>query len=149
MNNEVLNEKKKCIFCGKDTNLTKHHIIAKKYYGEDSPENLMKNVCRNCHDDIEDGINKNRAQAGAGNPVPQNQEFSIGSSGANLVTGSSILNEKGTTFLDVDAPIYGVSCHNKSVGEKYLELSLSGAKCVVINGSPSGSWVIYSIAKSF
>lgn len=143
-----MNKERKCIFCGRKEDLTSHHIVAKKYCGGDSSENLIKNICRDCHDNIEKGINWNRAQAGAGNRVPKNQSFLIGPSGANLVTGSAILNKEGTTFLDFGAPIFGVSCHNKTVGEKYLELSMSGAKCVVINGSPSGSWVIYSIAKS-
>lgn len=134
-----------CNFCGSDKNITTHHLVARKYKGDDEPSNLMPNICRSCHDKIEENMNKSRGDVGAGKNVLQIQSFMIGSVQTQLNAGSVYLNEQGKGYIDAGSPFYGLSCHIKNYGQKNIELALSGGS-IVITGSPTDSWLIYSYA---
>lgn len=137
-----------CNFCGKNKELTQHEIIAKSYGGSrDDPDNTILNICRDCHNQLEQNINKSRASTGAGRDTPQLQIFPIGSTTAQLQTGSILLDENGLGYIDAGSPIYGMRSHNKISGEKFIEASLSGGRVILITASPSNSWIIYSVAK--
>lgn len=133
-----------CNFCGKEKELTTHHLIAQKYQGNDAPKNLIPVICRDCHNQIEENITKSRGDVGAGKSVQAIQYFIIGSVQAQLNTGSTYLDEQGRGYIDTGSPFYGMSCHIKNYGQKYIEASLSGGSVVVITGSPTNSWLIYS-----
>jgi len=45
---------KKCIICGAEDNLQKHHLIQRKRCGTDVQENLVY-LCRDCHEDVHAG----------------------------------------------------------------------------------------------
>ncbi|ACM61540.1 HNH endonuclease [Caldicellulosiruptor bescii] len=45
---------KKCIICGTEDNLQKHHLIQRKCGGTDVQENLVY-LCRDCHEDVHAG----------------------------------------------------------------------------------------------
>ncbi len=135
-----------CNFCGSDENITTHHLVAQKYRGNNDSSNLMPNICRICHNQIEDNINKSRGDIGAGKNVPQIQNFIIGSVQAQLNAGSVYLDEQGKGYIDVGSPFYGMSCHIKNLGQKNIEVALSGGSVVFITGSPTSSWLIYSYA---
>ena len=134
-----------CIFCGQFKELTKHHIIAQSYNGTDDAENLIPNTCRECHDVLERNINNARAKVGAG--IEIDKSFQIGTTSAELLTGSVLLNDQCKGIIDPRSPIYGMRCHNQKVGERYLEATTSGDSAVIICGSPANSWIIYAIAK--
>ena len=136
-----------CKFCGGEKDLTEHEIMARSYGGTKEVENVIPNICRECHTQLETNIDKNRASAGAGNPVNQIQSFNIGSTEAQLITGSALLNGDGQAQIDAGSPIYGMRCHHQTTGQNYIEVSMSGGSVVLITGSPSNYWVIYSLAK--
>lgn len=135
-----------CSFCGEKKELTTHHLVAQKYRGNDELTNLIPDICRDCHNQIEDNINKFRGDTGAGKKIPPVQNFTIGSIQAKLNTGSNYLDEQGKGHIDTGSPFYGMSCHIKNSGQKYIEASLSGGNIVLITGSPANSWLIYSYA---
>ena len=135
-----------CNFCGSDKNITTHHLVAQKYQGNNDPSNLMPNICRICHNQIEENIKKNRGDIGAGKDVPPIQNFTIGSVQAQLNAGSVYLDEQGKGYIDVGSPFYGMSCHIKNSGQKSIEVALSDGSVVYITGSPTNSWLIYSYA---
>lgn len=135
-----------CSFCGEEKDLTTHHLIAQKYQGGNEGTNLIPNICRDCHNQIEENINKSRGDVGAGKSVPPMQNFMIGSVQAQLNTGSAYLDEQGRGYIDTGSPFYGMSCHIKNSGQKQIEASLSGGSVVLITGSPTNSWLIYSYA---
>ena len=135
-----------CNFCGSDKDMTTHHLVARKYQGNNDPSNLMPNICGICHKKIEDSINQNRGDIGAGKNVPQIQNFTIGSVQAQLNTGSVYLDEQGKGYIDVGSPFYGISCHIKNSGQKNIEVALSCGSVAFITGSPTNSWLIYSYA---
>jgi len=134
----------KCDFCGQNKEISIHHRIAQKYNGTDEDTNKITLICIDCHKQLENGINQNRANAGAGNVVLPIQNFIIGSTNAQLITGSTYLDDSGRGFIDAGSPFYGMSCHTKKSGQKYIEASLSGGSIVLITGSPSNDWLIYS-----
>ncbi|WP_342670490.1 HNH endonuclease, partial [Fervidicola ferrireducens] len=45
---------KKCILCGTQEHLLKHHLIQRKSDGTDVRENLVY-LCKNCHEDVHAG----------------------------------------------------------------------------------------------
>lgn len=135
-----------CSFCDKETELTTHHLVAQKYQGSDDSSNLRPDICRDCHTQIEESINKSRGDIGAGKNTPPTQNFMIGSIQAQLNTGSTYLDEQGRGYIDAGSPFYGMSCHIKDSGQKHIEASLSGGSVVLITGSPTNSWLIYSYA---
>lgn len=137
-----------CKFCGKNKDLTQHEIMAQSYGGsrEDS-NNVIPNICRECHNQLERNMNRQRGLTGAGKNVSPEQEFPIGSTTAQLQTGSVFLNDTGMGYIDAGSPIYGMRCHNKLTREQFIETSLSGGSVILVSGSPSNSWVIYSVAK--
>jgi len=137
-----------CNFCGLDKNPTTHHLVAKKYQGNDDYLNSMPNICRDCHRQIEDNIDKNRGDIGAGKSVFKIQNFAIGSVQAQLNCGSVYLDKEGNGHIDVGSPFYGMSCHIKDFGQKNIELALSGGSVVFITDSPNNSWLIYSYANN-
>ena len=134
----------KCSSCGEEKELTIHHLVAQKYQGNDEQTNLIPDICRDCHNKIEESINKSRADLGAGKSIAPTQNFMIGSIQAQLNTGSTFLDEQGEGFIDAGSPFYGMSCHIKNSGQKDIEASLSGGNVVLITGSPTDSWLIYS-----
>ena len=137
-----------CKFCGKSKELTKHEIMAQSYGGtRDNVNNVVPDICGECHDQLENNMNKTRGLTGAGRDVQPIKQFSIGSTTAQLQTGSIFLNDSGTGYIDAGSPIYGMRCHNKLTGEQSIEASLSGGSVIFITGSPSNSWIIYSIAR--
>ena len=73
-------------FCGEEKDLTTHHLVAQKYQGGNEGTNLILNICRDCHNQIEENINKSRGDVGAGKSVPPMQNFMIGSVQAQLNT---------------------------------------------------------------
>jgi hypothetical protein len=143
-----INMMKKCRFCGEERDLTKHEIMAQSYGGKrEDAANVIPDICRECHNQLENNMNKARASAGAGKNIPQFQSFLIGSVDAHLQTGSVYLGNNGVGHIDAGSPIYGMRCHNKVTGEQFIESALSGGSVVLITGSPANSWTIYSIAK--
>ncbi len=137
-----------CSFCNQEKDLTTHHLIAKKYNGGDELTNLIPDICNACHKQIENNIDKNRGDVGAGK-ISLAQTFTVGSVTAQLTTGSSYLDEDGRGYIDVGSPFYGMSCHIKNVRQKFIEAALSGGSVVLITGSPGNSWLIYSYASTF
>lgn len=137
-----------CSFCGQNKELTKHHLIAKKYQGNNETTNLRPDICGDCHKKFEENISKTRMEVGAGKSVPSVQTFTIGSVQAQLTTGSIYLDEQGKGYIDVGSPFYGMSCHIKNAGQRNIEATLSGGNVVFITGSPSNSWLIYSYANN-
>ncbi|MDP1694499.1 MAG: HNH endonuclease [Candidatus Woesearchaeota archaeon] len=135
-----------CLFCCQNKELTNHHIIAQSYNGTDDAENLIKDICRECHDRLENKMNEVRGQVGAGR-TPQQLTFTIGQTSAQILTGSILLGNNATGFIDAGSPIFGMRCHNQIIGERYLEATISGGNVIMMTGSPSNSWVIYAIAK--
>ena len=136
-----------CRFCGETKEITKHEIIAQSYRGKREDNNIIPNICRKCHTQLETNMDENRAKAGAGKPVSQIQAFNIGSTEAKLVTGSSLLNKDGQAQIDIGSPIYGMRCHHPTSGKNYIEASMSGGNVILISGSPNNYWIIYSLAK--
>jgi hypothetical protein len=67
-----------CKFCGKEKDLTEHEIMARSYGGTKQEDNVIPNICRDCHAQLETNMDKNRAKAGAGNPVTPIQNFNVG-----------------------------------------------------------------------
>ena len=137
-----------CSFCGKEKDLTIHHLVAQKYRGNDNPDNLMPHICRDCHDQIENNLDKSRGDIGAGKSFAPLPNFMIGSVPAQMNTGSIYLDEQGKNYIDVGSPFYGMSCHIKDYGQKQIEMALSGGSVVFITGSPGNSWLIYSYANN-
>jgi len=134
-----------CDFCQQIKDLiTIHHRIAKKYCGKDNQENLLPNICGDCHKQLENGINHTRANLGAGKNISPIPSFNVGLVPAQLTAGSIYLNEEGKGYLNVGSPFYGMSCHNKQSGQKYIEASSINGSIVLITGSPNNSWAIYS-----
>jgi len=136
-----------CRFCGQEKDLTEHEIMARSYGGTKEVNNVIPNICRECHTQLESNMDKNRAKAGAGNPVTPIQSFNIGSTEAQLITGSALLNENGQTQINTGSPIYGMRCHHQRTGQNYIETAISGGSVVLITGSPSDYWIIYSLAR--
>lgn len=137
-----------CSFCCKEKELTTHHLIAKKYGGINDQVNLIPNICRNCHDQIEDNIDKTRGDVGAGKSFVQLSNFMIGNVLAKLNSGSIYLDEQGKSHIDVGSPFYGISCHIKDHGQKKIEIALINRNPIFITGSPGNSWLIYSYANN-
>ena len=135
-----------CSFCNQVKDMTTHHLIAQKYNGGDELTNLRPDICRDCHNQIENKIDKTRGDVGAGKKIPFVQTFTIGSVHAQLNAGSVYLDEQGRGYIDVGSPFYGMSCHIKNVGQKPIEAALSGGSVVLITGSPGNYWLIYSYA---
>ena len=135
-----------CVFCFQYKELTHHHIIAQSYNGKDDTENLIKDICCECHGTLENKMNEVRGQVGAGRDI-QNVVFNIGQTPAHIISGSVILGDNTRGFIDAGSPIFGMRYHNKTVGERYIEAAISGGNVIMITGSPSNSWVIYAVAK--
>ena len=132
--------------------MTKHHIIGKSNEGGDDIENILFNVCRNCHDEIERIKDWNRGQAGAGRDSGILREIQIGRTNMELVTGSVMVSDNNLALIPLTSPIYGVSLHNKFTGQENIKAFVSGANYqegvqLAIVSSPSNSWVVYSIIK--
>lgn len=139
--------KGKCFFCKEDKELTTHHILARNYNGSDDSDNLIPDICRDCHSTLENGMIKAKGLIGAGRDSEVSKELRVGKVTTTLQSGSILLSDTGLGIIDINSPFYGMRVHNKSVGERSLELALSGAeKSIVITGSPPSSWVIYTIA---
>ena len=136
-----------CKFCGNEKDLTKHEIMARSYGGIKVVENVIPDICRDCHTQLENNMDKNRASAGAGNSVRPIQSFNIGSTEAQLITGSVLLNTNSQAQTDAGSPIYGMGCHHQTTGQNYIEASMIGESIVLITGSPSDYWIIYSLAR--
>ena len=114
-----------CKFCGKNKDLTQHEIMAQSYgSGREDVNNVIPDICRECHDQLEQNMNKQRGLAGSGRNIPQFQNFSIGSVTAQLQTGSVYLNNSGIGYIDAGSPIYGMRCHNKITGEQFIESAI-------------------------
>ncbi|MEK9179771.1 MAG: HNH endonuclease [Patescibacteria group bacterium] len=133
-----------CYFCGQNNPLTIHEIIAQSYGGQRILENII-DVCRNCHNQLENNMNKAKGLIGAGRAIPSSQIFSIGSISACLETGSILLNDDGKANLNFGSLIYGMRAHQKSTGENYIEVIFSGNE-IIVTGSPAKDWCFYSIA---
>ena len=139
-----------CGFCHTIKELTNHHIIARAYRGPDNPDNLIPNICRDCHDQLDNTTSTTRGDLGAGREVPPLQDLRIGQTELQLRAGSVYLDERGNACLDAGSQIYAMRCHLRNGTEKDIELSLSGGSVVFITGSVSSrrrnNWVIFSYA---
>ncbi len=133
-----------CNFCGHVKELTRHHIIAQKYNGSDDGHNIIPDICRSCHDQLEQSINRLRSEVGAGINPSHQQQFMIGSALVQLAAGSAYLDASGMGMIDAGSPILGISCHIKDYGQNNIEAAFSGGSVVLVTGSPADSWVIYS-----
>jgi|GEM_PF-6191134 len=135
-----------CAFCHQNRELTVHHIMAQSYNGPNTPDNLIPNICRTCHDALENNMNQNRSLAGAGRDFQPQQNFVIGNVTAQLRTGSTLLDQNGLASVTLDSAIYGMRIHHQQTGENYIEAAMSGNDVAIIAGSPANGWVVFSIA---
>ena len=110
-------------FRGQEKYLTTHEIIAQKYGGKrEYSNNVIPDICSECHNQLENSMNK--ARASAGNNVSQFQSFTIGSVNVQLQTRSVYIDNIGIGYICPDSPIYGLSCHNKITGGQYIESAI-------------------------
>ena len=135
-----------CRFCGQINELTNHHKIAKVYDGTDNPNNLIPNTCRQCHDELEEQMNKNRGLMGAGLYVEERKFFNIGTVPLINVNGSAYLSSDGTIGLNVGHDFLGMRCHLQNTGQNNISLNQSGGTVAIV-GSPTDQWVFYSYVK--
>ena len=137
-----------CIFCEKNKDLTRHHIIAQNYNGKDDANNLIPNICEECHISLEKNMDFARAKTGAGIELNQSGLI-IGKYPIKLITGSIFLDNQSKGMIDVGSPIFGMRMHNQQLGnDVYIEAMISGQTLVCITGSQSpNTWVVFSIAR--
>lgn len=136
-----------CVLCQQNKKLTRHHIVPKSYNGKDNHENLIPNICRECHNALEEGTDGARRLIGAGRDSEVAKSFQVGKTSFTLQTGSVLLSDNGLALIDIDSPIYGTRIHNKITGQQNIEVFISGGIQLAVVGSPANSWVVYSISK--
>jgi hypothetical protein len=136
-----------CAFCNQEGNLTKHHIVGRRYKGNDNPENLIPDICEYCHQQIlEKKTDEARKKLGSGSSLGSDN-FNIGNISACLNTGSTFLNENGQGVINVGSPVLAISIQDKIYGQRNLEILMSGATALFITGPNPNSWIMYSVAE--
>jgi len=133
-----------CKFCGLEKELTEHHIINREFTGKDEEDNIIPNVCRDCHDEIHKAVQRNIRLMKRGQEVEK-----------TVVIGSqTMISQAGSVFVGSPLsqstegrPIYGMDFLNtESKEKKHFEatISINGSGTIVaVSGSPS-AWIYYS-----